>query len=558
MEVSFTDRPWRFAMKDFAFTPFIPADAPECALTDAAVRLAKYGYAILYHIPSKLWIMHLPRAEDYRVVGDKLGTIVRNIGVEFRDRTLLDRFHGEVLGLFEIVQPAPLETRGLDEASTAEEQSWCDDDAFADEVIEESTSQSSQAPLQLLGEEVAKMFSSHLSMLNLAARQQTIDIIRRGYDHWNDTEMQVLPMLSAPVRSAFANILAKTNVLPDWLVLNGPVGALTFYKKPKMSLRRKLDWVLFRMERAGTTPIKNITHYIAFLTQYLAISPETHRTHSCQTCRELWKLWTGQPFPPVLPADVAVIERELRNGRIAAQCVVCLLPMRARPDQRKTCSDHCAKYCCNKHQCALEMLPRHCWYGDVVDAQLIQNLNLNLLRLRDLKILLAGQIEFKQLYAAESAAARAEMIRDGCCAWGLCALHAAVKYRLDELQMCHVNGQGFDAVRGSTLDAEIERLTLMQRPINRTPRFECSQCKAEAVNSKTFEAKAEVTPRPDLAKFDAWCKRSPELGTSKEPFEAWDAEADRSAKRLRWSRLTHEEREQRWSPIPGLFMPLPR
>ncbi len=535
---------------DYAFTPGWPDDT--AALKRAADCLQKHGYSIALHRPSCIWVLHLAKAEEAAFVKSKLQTIRRNTDVRFLDVMPLDRFHGEVMGLAPFVLPTtPQLVQEPVAELDAESELWQGVSQEDREQIEREhrlliaqldAPMPDETPVPPSSEALA-LFTSQVSVVKPMIDESAIQLVKQGYDEWNNTELHALPTITAQDRDYIALQLAGP-APKDWLILGGPVLSLNFYNKKCMAHSRQLAWTLFRMQKAGLTPKADAAHYIDFLKHYMAIASDRRRDHVCEVARRLWELWTKAPFPE-LPTEVACRERALRIGRVD-KCVVCQLPTKLG---LVTCGNACAAYACKEHRCVMEVsFTGHSAADCLQLTRICKNLD-TLLTMRDIHAKFENY-PIERNRVCEQAIV--EMKRDGCCCEGYCATHAPTHRLLNRIDSIF---QGANGVRLQTIEAEIERLRLMKQPMRMVAVYKCSECekaKAAAI------VQQPVHNRVDPVAFMAWMASPiPEGQRFKRPFAEWDADQHAEERQAKWARLSAEQQAVRWNPTPGSMMSVP-
>ena len=506
------------AMRDFAIEPEFHGGS--AAIEKAVTLLAEIQVAVLFHRPSCSWILHAHQPP--KVLSNfqrQLRTIADKSGIYFGDVTQLDRFHGEVLGLFKVPRcPA-------------------------------AAAEPSQVP-----EDAMMVFSTGLAdglaPLGDAMRERDVQQILRGYEGWTSEETQHLWMMSEKMREESALQLTEPVPLKDWMVIGGPVRSLMIYQKPKMSLERKLKWTFFRMKCAGmSTEEPKIAAYKDFLTCVVAISADSRGAVTCSKAREMWALWSDTE-PHDMPADAVAFEKLVRTGH-AVQCIVCAMPV---PPGSQCCKD-CIPFACLEHGCAKELLPQeHCPDGVPGDVHRMRAVLANIQKLQRFSEANALCKDWPAERNRVAQEARAEMMRDGCCQGGLCGLHVGAHEKLGAADQQHRLFRA-GGVRWSTVDEELDRLMKMLRPIRRFAQYSCPRCNVVAApTQQSAEGKAFVEA------VRAWDNGPAPLdGSRKRPFTEFLAfrEQDAADRLAKWARLSHGEKAQRWNPLPGAFMLVP-
>jgi len=531
---------------DFAFTPVFPAGKD--FLAAVAKRLDKLHYTVLLHRPTGTWILHAAKAEDVKFVTGKLQTITRHTDVRFLDLLPLDRFHGELVGLFPLpttAQLVPEPVGPLDEASRLWEGVLAEERAELEREHRLLQAERCEAP-PAPAAHALELFGAQVGAVNALLDAEAVQTAQRPCD-WNEAEKRALPAIP-PTCAAFG--LARPALPCDWLVLGWPVSCLNFYHKKRLSVARQLAWTLFRMQRAGLTPQKDVAHVYDFLLHFSAIAGERRGDNIWKTLKDLWQHWTGQPFPELPPAVAARI-KEFRVSRDLIPCVVCNLPI--KDDGRATCGPACDAYACGTHRCALTLLPQSQWKASVGETRYAQALFDNIRRLHEL-LDLRQQLEHypaeRNLLAAEAAEA---MKRDGCC-WGHpCRSHAKLRSFLNVVDEQHHLFRSSEGVRWHTVEQELARLLILLRPVQLQPTYACGRCEEER------RARGRRPPAGvDLDAFMAWMAEPvPEGCTRKRPFAEFDPAAEDAARKAKWAKLSEAERALKWNPIPGSFSLVP-
>lgn len=567
-------------VQDLAFVPEVPTVGTDAALTEAMMRLDRLDFSVVFHVPSRTWILHSPTPQRPGAIAQKLEVVTRHSRVRFRDLMPLDRFHGEVMGVFNLggASPAGLGESGRGPVAAAadgwggEEEGGAGEAGKAEEgaaaaawqnVLDSAGEPAGDACALLRPFEAQALFGQQLDTLNAAIDERASQLVLRGYEGWNGVELLELPTVSLAAREHFAQQLAQPAPASEWLILRGPVTKLTFYAKKSMATARQLAWTLFRMQRSGLSPEPEVAHFVDFLKHYLTIADERRRDNACAAAKQLWERWTGKPFP-VLPPEVAARVSELRSsGREAVQCVVCLLPVRGGGGEgagaaagraaASPCCAGCERFACLTHSCAKELLPQErCPDGVPGEVHLMRGLLANIAKLQGFSESHSMCRDYPVERNRLAGRARTEMIRDGCCQGGMCKAHSDVHRMLGAIDEQH---RAFrrGGVRWETVDAELERLFAMLRPIRRFGKYSCPRCEDSGAPVRLLaSAKADAVA--------AWIHSPPPAdGSQKRSFSDFvthggqDAD-DRSAK---WARLSDSERAARWNPVPGAFMLVP-
>ena len=505
-------------MMDYAVELEFPRWDGKAAMEAALTHLTKLRIGLIFHRPSGSWIIHTAEPPtSLQNLQRKLQAVERQSGMLFGDVTQLDRFHGEVMGLFKI----PTQSQ-----AAADEPSQVPEDAMA-------------------------IFGEHVETLSNTMRERAVQQIRCGYEDWTSEEMHNLPMVSSEMREASALQLAKSVTPKDWLVIGGPIHSLMIYRK-RMSNDRMLKWTIFRMQNAGIPTEPVVAVYKDFLSHFIAIASTNRGDHTVDAARKLWAFWSGESLHD-MPADAVAFERLVRTGH-AVQCIVCEMPV-PKADAGSQCCKDCTPFACLKHGCAKELLPQeHCpdgVPGDVHRMRMVLASIQKLQRFSEANALCKDWPAERNRVAQE---ARAEMMRDGSCQGGLCGLHVGAHEMLGAADLQHRLFRA-GGVRWSTVDEELDRLMKMLRPIRRVALYSCPRCNVVvAPTQQSAEGKAFVEA------VRAWDNAPAPLdGSRKRPFTEFLAfrEQDAADRLAKWARLSHDEKAQRWNPLPGAFMLVP-
>ena len=529
--------------------------------------LQRRGISVYIHRRSHCGFLQTPKPVQLCNLIETLRKVCGETGVAMTALRHLDIFDAEVMELINVF-PVPELPRAFSYLNA----SLCED-PLENENLEDYSEESSSAAHDEIELEQSGMMSLDVmtafgALLPTCSEKQLSHLTKRFKD-LTVNERELLGERPISIIGKKIEALSQHSEDSEWFYSGPAVNFVNVMAHPKMSTQRQLDWLLFRLNKAKVPATMKISFYPTFYWYFMQISPLKLFRHTRARARELWVLWTRQPFPDSLPFDIQLQLDIMKPGTDA-----CLKCQRLIKSPLIACQD-CASFVCLEHKELKVAKPEglcQAYIGSVQESGCIMKQILKMQRFLDVRPYSDDSAEQNLILQS-----RLEMQREGCCYGGMCQKHAEAHDILAHIHELRTHSfittdhsnlfsrrkrpvalepdvhrmQPIDGSIWKKIEDHLELLKVILIPVSYRPEFVCTKCFPDYAKWLKEDKNAEMQPHAfqEIVSYvkarEAGCKSS---------LESFDAEAWELEKRRKWRSLTLEEREKSWCPIPGAFL----